>query len=69
MAENARQIQDRVAYNRYYNELLKCGSILDEFDLDLWNALAESLTVATDRMLTFSFRNGTEIPVPVAEKK
>lgn len=51
------------------NELRRHGDILAEFDLDLWNTLVESATVSTDETLTFRFRDGTEIPVKLPEKK
>lgn len=63
------QLGRKEQIRRCLNELRSCSNILDEFDLDLWNALVESATVTADRMLTFRFRDGTEVSVPVAEKK
>ena len=63
------QLGRKEQIRRCLNELRRCSSILDEFDLDLWNALVESVAVNTGRALTFRFRDGTEISVPVAEKK
>lgn len=63
------QLGRKEQVRRCLNELRRCGSILDEFDLDLWNALAESVTVFTGRTLAFRFRDGTEVSVPIAGKK
>lgn len=54
---------------RCLNDLRKCGDILDEFDLNLWNTIVESVTVSADGTLTFRFWDGTEIPVHVPKKK
>ena len=50
-------------------ELRQCDSLLEEFSLNLWNSMVESVTVAADGTLTFRFRDGTEIPVIVPKKK
>lgn len=63
------QLGRKEQIRRCLNELRGCGNILDEFDLDLWNALVESVTVTSGRMLTFHFRDEVEITVPVVEKK
>lgn len=65
LAQQARKEQIR----RSLNELRRCGDILTEFDLDLWNATVESVTIAPDKTLTFLFRDGTEIPVTLPDKK
>lgn len=62
------QLGRKEQIRRCLNELRRHGDILDEFDLDLWNALIESVTISTDRTLTFRFRDGTEIPVGLLEK-
>lgn len=53
---------------RCLNELRRCGDILEEFDLDLWNATVESATISSDGMFTIRFRDGTEIPVCLLKK-
>lgn len=65
LAQQGRKEQIR----RCLNELRRCGDILKEFDLDLWNAISESVTVSVDRTLVFRFRDGTKIPVRIPEKK
>lgn len=65
LAQQGRKEQIR----RCLNELRRCGDILEEFDLDLWNAVVESVTVSVNGTLTFCFRDGTEIPVELLEKK
>ena len=50
-------------------ELQQCDSLLEDFSLDLWNSMVESVTVAAEGTLTFRFRDGTEIPVIVPKKK
>lgn len=64
LAQQGRKEQIR----RCLNELRQCEALLTEFDLDLWNALVESVTVRPGRMLTFRFRDGTEVPVSIPEK-
>lgn len=63
-AQSARKEQIR----RCLDELRKCGNILEEFDLDLWNSMVESVTVCPDKILEFQFRDGTKIPVSMPEK-
>lgn len=64
LAQQGRKEQIR----RCLNELRLCGDILEEFDLDLWNAMVEAVTVMADKTLVFRFRGGTEIPVKIPEK-
>lgn len=63
------QLGRKEQIRRSLNKLRQCGDILDEFDLNLWNALIESATVSERRRLTFRFRDGTEIPVELPETK
>lgn len=63
-AQSARKEQIR----RCIDELRKCGNILEEFDLDLWNSMVESVMVCSDIILEFQFRDGTKIPVSMPEK-
>lgn len=63
------QLGRKEQIRRCLNELRRYGDILDEFDLDLWNTLVESVTVSVDGMLTVLFRDGTKIPVKVPKKK
>ena len=53
---------------RCLDELWQCGDILEEFDLDLWNSMIESVTVCADEKLVFLFRDGTEVTVQMPEK-
>lgn len=65
LAQSARKEQIR----RCLDELKQCGNILEEFDVDLWNSMVESVMVFTDKRLTFLFRDGTEITVQIPEKQ
>lgn len=64
LAQSGRKEQIR----RCLDELRKCGNILEEFDLDLWNSMVESVTVCSDKILEFQFRDGTKISVSMPEK-
>ena len=63
------QLGRKEQIRRCLNELRRYGDILAEFDLDLWNILAELVTVSADETLIFRFHDGTEIPVKLPEKK
>lgn len=65
LAQQGRKEQIR----RCLDELRRCGDILEEFDLDLWNATVESATVYSDRTFTVRFRDGTRIPVCLPKKR
>lgn len=65
LAQSGRKEQIR----RCLDELRECGDILEEFDLDLWNSMVESVTVCTDRKLIFLFWDGTEVIVQMPEKQ
>ena len=54
---------------RWLDKLRQCGDILIEFDPDLWNSTVETVTVGKDKLLTFRFKDGTEIPVTIPDKK
>ena len=54
---------------RWLNKLRQCGDILTEFDPELWNSTVDIVTVGKDKILTFRFKDGTEIPVPIPDKK
>lgn len=63
LAQSARKEQ----IHRCLDELKRCGNILEEFDINLWNSMVESVTVFTSKRLIFRFRDGTEIPVIMPE--
>lgn len=65
LAQHGRKEQIR----RCLDELRRCGDILDEFDLDLWNAVVESVTVSVNGTLTFCFQDGTEVSEEFPKKK
>lgn len=65
LAQKGRKEQIR----RCLDELRQCGDILEEFDLDLWNATIESVKISTDKTFMFRFRDGTEIPAQIPKKK
>lgn len=54
---------------RCLNELRHSGDILEEFNLELWNAMVEAVVVKVNRALIFRFRDGTEIPTFIQKKK
>lgn len=54
---------------RCLEELKRCDDILEAFDEHLWNAVVERVRVNAERVLVFRFRDGTEIPVTLPEKK
>lgn len=64
----ARQGQ-KAEIHRCIEKVKQCGDPVSAFDSDIWNALVESATVNADRTLTFLFRDGTEIPIRLPEKK
>lgn len=65
LAQKGRKEQIRLCLEK----LKQQRDILEEFDPDLWNAMVETVVVATDGTLTFRFRDGTEIPVQIPGKK
>ena len=65
LAQQGRKEQIR----RCLEELCKCGDILEKFEPALWNQMVETVTVRPDKTLIFCFRDGTEVPVKVPEKK
>lgn len=64
LAQKGRKEQIR----RCLDELRQCGDILEDFDLDLWNATVESAKVSADMVLTFLFRDGANISVKLSDK-
>lgn len=63
LAQQGRKEQIR----RSLEELQQCDDLLDEFDLSLWNAMVESIAVASDKTMTVRFKDGSEIPVTLPE--
>lgn len=64
LAQQGRKEQIR----RCLDELRHCDALLEDFSLDLWNSMVESVAVAVDGQMTFRFRDGTEIPVDIPKK-
>lgn len=54
---------------RCIEKVKQCDDSVNVFDSKVWNALVDSVTVNADKMLTFFFRDGTEIPVNLPERK
>lgn len=48
---------------RCLEEIQKCGAILAEFDVNLWNSMVESVTISHNKTFGFLFRDGTRIAV------
>ncbi len=65
LAQSGRKEQIR----RCLDELRECGDILEDFDLDLWNSMVESVTVSADEKLVFLFQDGTEVLIQMPEKQ
>ena len=65
LAQSGKREQAR----RCLEELRKCGDVIEKFDLDLWNAMVESVTVYADKKLVFLFRDETEVTVQMPEKQ
>lgn len=53
---------------RCLSKVKGCKKALDDFDLSLWNCMAESVTVAENGILTFLFRDGSEMSVQKPKK-
>jgi DNA invertase Pin-like site-specific DNA recombinase len=69
MDEILKQNVRKEKIRRFLDELRRSGDIVREFDEDLWQTAVESVTVKPDKTLTFTFRDGTEIPVSPPETK
>lgn len=54
--------------HRCLDELRKCKDMLESFDADLWSSMVESVTVSTDKMLEFLFRDETKLLIPIPER-
>ena len=53
---------------RCLEEIQKCGEILTEFDVNLWNSMVESVTISHNKTFGFLFRDGTRIAVRLPEE-
>lgn len=54
---------------RCLEEIQKCGEILTEFDVNLWNSMVESVTISHNKTFGFLFRDGTRITVSIQGKR
>ena len=57
---------DRITRSQVIKRFMKRiskDSIINSFDVDLWSASVESVSVGIDGKLTFRFKNGAEIKV------
>lgn len=54
---------------RCLEQIQECGDILTDFDSNLWNSMIESVIVSQDKVLTFQFRDGSEVPVALSNNK
>ena len=57
---------DRITRSQVIKRFIKRiskDSIINSFDVDLWSASVESVSVGIDGKLTFRFKNGAEIKV------
>lgn len=54
---------------RCLEQIQDCGDILTDFDSELWNSMVESVIVSQEKVLTFRFRDGSEVPVALSNDK
>lgn len=54
---------------RCLEQIQKSGEILTAFDGGLWNSMVETVTVDREKVLTFRFRDGSEVAVELPKSK
>lgn len=54
---------------RCLEQIQKSGEILTDFDGNLWNSMVETVIVTREKVLTFQFRDGSEVAVTLLESK
>ena len=63
---NYRQAQ-ALQLDAFISVIKKADIILSEWSMDIWNVLVESGTVHRNLTITFKFKNGKKITVPLSE--
>lgn len=54
---------------RCLEQIQRSGEILTAFDGNLWNSMVEAVIVDREKVLTFQFRDGSEVAVELLESK
>ena len=60
-AEKRERIAKGITLDRFITDIEKRPRVFTEWDEALWLAVVDKATVATDRTMTFTFRNGSQI--------
>lgn len=63
------QVNRKEKIRRFLTELQQSGDIVTEFDENIWSATVESMTVCSEKEVTVTFRDGTEVTVEIPEDK
>ena len=61
--EKAKRQQKSIVFREFMQEIRTRENLLNEFDVDLWIAVIESVTVFPNGKMCFTFKDGTEITV------
>lgn len=54
---------------RCLEQIQDCGDILMDFNSELWNSMVEAVIVTREKVLTFRFRDGSEVAVEFSDSK
>lgn len=54
---------------RCLEQIQDCGDLLTDFNSELWNSMVEAVIVTREKVLTFRFRDGSEVAVELPESK
>ena len=63
------QFGQKEQIRRCLERLEQCGDSLTGFDTDLWCTMVDSVTVSSDKILVFLFRDKTKVSVKISENK
>ena len=54
---------------RCLEQIQDCGDLLTDFNSELWNSMVEAVIVTREKVLTFRFRDGSEVAVELSDSK
>lgn len=54
---------------RCLEQIQDCGDLLTDFNSEFWNSMVEAVIVTREKVLTFRFRDGSEVAVELLESK
>ncbi|MEZ3433547.1 MAG: recombinase family protein [Lachnospiraceae bacterium] len=54
---------------RCLEQIQDCGDLLTDFNSELWNSMVEAVIVTREKVLTFRFRDGSEVAVALPDSK